>query len=537
VSLRMNENKQLFAEQIGDHIEKLNDLMVNASGEIVGEDIVQRTCLATRLLEGSTNMLGFETWSRTLGMLRKLLEHSLREGMKWNEQLSQIVSEVLEAEEQVAVEINAGEGGENVVAAAFEGLRREIEALIGESIHEGRPDAFSLRFEPLSEDPATSPAADREGSAVLDTLIQSLLSARTALEACVKNRDRSDRTIEDLTRAIGESEFLFAIVRDIVSHVAADRCTFVSRVSGSTVLEGLRDFFDVHVRLRGWRAELEVQDDDMMLDGELARALMMILERCLFDTCSMYESREGFELRTRIQIINRGLFLEVRIFDNGPDFLSDTEAENYDAAAFYKGLISARAILKQWGGLLWVEPDMAEGERFRFTLPRSRSTDEYRILEISGLAVAVPSRSIECVIETDDDAITHHNGDRYVRCGGRRVPLYRIDELAGDQVEFRAVGDRIAVVGLAEERIGIFVSGDGTAVEGIADQLTENGWAELSSRQLHMGEREYPVLDMQLVLGRMDYLKQLDRVPETSGSLPMGEEVEDIDTESAVPRV
>ncbi len=532
-----NENRQLFAEQIGDHIEKLNNLMVNAAGESVDEAIIQRTCLATRLLEGSTNMLGFDTWSRTLGVFRKLLEQALSAGKKWDEQLSQIVSEILEAEEQVSVEITAGEDCEQVVAAAFDSLQREAEALIGESIHEEEPGACSLQFEPLHDEPATSPAAHREGSTILDTLIESLFAAREVLETCVKGRDRSDRTIEDLARAIGESEFLFAIVRDIVSHVAANRRTFISRVAGDTVLEGLRDFFDVHVRLRGWRAELDIQGDKMMLDGELARALTVILECCVFDVCSMYESREEFMLKMRIHIVNCGSFLEVHIFDNGPDFLSDTEVESYDAAAFYKGLISARAIFKQWGGLLWVEPDTVEGERFRFTLPCSRSANTYRILEASGIKLVVPSHNIDGVITPGPDGIMHHNGDRYIKYGARLTPLYRIDELADGRVDAHADGDRIAVVGLAEKRIGIFVEGDGTTVEGIAEQVTEGEWANLSSRQFHMGEQEYPVLDMHLVLERMYYLKQLDRVPETSGSLPMREEVDNIDEETVVPRV
>ncbi len=533
----INENRQLFAEQIGDHIEKLNDLMVNASGETVGEEIVQRTCLATRLLEGSTNMLGFDTWSRTLCVFRKLLEHMLRVGGTWDEQLSQIVSEILEAEEQVAAEITTGEGGEQVAAAAFEGLQRETEALMGESIPEGDPGACSLQFEPLHTEPAVSPAAHREGSTVLDTLIESLCAARETLERCVKGRDRSDGTIDNLAEAIGESEFLFAIVRDIVSHVATDRRAFTFRVTGKTVMEGMRDFFDVHVRLRGWRAKLDMHGDDMMLDGELARALTVMLERCIFDICSMYESREGFILAMRIHIINRGSFLETRIFDNGPDFLSDTEVESYDAAAYYKGLISVRTILKQWGGLLWVEPDTAEGERFRFTLPCSSSANEYRILEASGIELVVPLRNIEDLVTPGTDGITHHNGVRYIRCGDHRVPLYRIDELTDGQVDARADGDRIAIIGLAEKRIGLFVEREGTAVECIADQFTENEWADLSTRQLHMGEQEYPVLDVRLVMEKIDYLKQLDSVPETSGSLPIREEVENIDVETAVPRV
>jgi hypothetical protein len=251
----------------------------------------------------------------------------------------------------------------------------------------------------------------------------------------------------------------------------------------------------------------------------------------------MHESRPESALSTTVRIVDRRSFIETCVFDNGSDFFSDTEVESYDAAAFYKGLIRTRTLLRRWGGLLWVEPDVDGGERFRFTLPCRTSANEYRILDASGVRVAVPLHNIEDVITPGADGITHHNGDRYIECNGRRVPVYRMDELAGVPLEDGAECDRIAVTGIAEKRIGIFVSGDGDAVDGVAAQLTESEWAGLSTRQLHMGEREYPVLDMKLVLERMDYLRQLDDVPETSGSLPMGEEVVEIDPETVVPRV
>lgn len=541
MSILTNENKQLFAEQVGDHIEKLNDLMVCALGHTVDEAIIHRTCLATRLLEGSTNMLGFDTWSRTLSLFRKLLDSTLRAGMRWDEQLSQIVSEILEAEEQVTVEITAGDGDERIVAAAFEGLHRETEVLLSESFPDEDSGECPLQFEPLQVEPAVSPVEDSERSSAIDTLIGSLAAARDALDACVQGRDRSDRAIEDLARAIGDSEFFFAIVRDIVSHVATNRHAFIPRVMSSTVLEGLRNFFDVHVKLRSWRLALDMQSDDVVLDGELARALAVILERCIFDVCLMYESREEFILKMSVRIVDCGSFLEARIFDNGPDYLSETELESYDAAAFYKGLICARTHLKRWGGLLWVEPDIAAGERFRFTLPCGGSTNEYRILDASGVDVAVPFISIEDMMPRDAAGFTSHNGVRYVARGERRVPVYRIDELADGQLDVSADGDRIVIIGLAEKRIGLLVRRNGTAVESIADQLTESDWFNLSTHQLHMGEQEYPVLDMQLVLERMDYLKQLDRVLATSGSLPIGEDVGIdvgiLDNETVVPRV
>ncbi len=533
----MNENRRLFAEQISDHIEKLNDLMVCASGDAIDEANMQRVCLATRLLEGSTGMLGFDTWSRTLGAFKKLLDHAMKSGRNWDEHLSQVVSELLETEEQVAAEIMSGDFEERVVADSFEGLYRETEVFLEEACGGGDRTECSLEFKPLKTESGQAPALHRGNSSILDSLIDSLNAVRDTLGACVRNRDRRDSTISDLARAIGKSGFLFAIVQDIISHAGSSHRAFMPRVASCAILDGIRDFFDVHVRLRGWRAELDMRSDDVVLDGEIARALAVILERCLFDVCLMYEERIGFDLGVAVSISNHGSFLEARITDNGTDFFSDTEIDNYDAAAYYKGLLCVRGLLERWGGLLWVEPDRSRGERFRFTVPCSVSTREYRIIEASGVNLAIPCQSIEDVLTPGDGVIMHRGGDRYIDSGERRIPVYRIDEIAVDQVDACSDGDRIVIVGLAEKRAALFMRGEGSVVEGVADQLTEGNWACLSSRYLHMGEDEYPVLDMKMLLERIDYLKQLDRVPVTSGSLPMNEGVDDIDDGIELPRV
>lgn len=532
-----DENRRLFAEQISDHIEKLNDLMVCASGDAIDEASMERVCLATKLLEGSTGMLGFDTWSRTLGAIKKLLLNTLKSGRHWDEHLSQVVSELLENEEQVAAEIMSGDFDEHVAADSFEGLYRETEVFLEEIYGGGDGTECSLEFKPLCVDSGEAPELHPGDSSILDTLIDSLNAVRDALGACVRNRDRRDSTISELARVIGESEFLFAIARDIISHAGDSHRTFMPRVASCTIMDGIRDFFNIHVSLREWRAELDMRSDDVVLDGEIARALAVILERCLFDVCMMYEGQIGFDLGVAVDISSHGSFLETRITDNGTDFLSDTEIENYDAAAYYKGLLCVCDLLERWGGLLWVEPDRDRGERFRFTVPCSVSTRAYRIIDASGVNLAIPCQCIEDILAPGDDEIIYRGGDRYIECGERRIPVYRIDEIAVDQMDSCTDGDRIVIVGLAEKRVALFMHGSGSIVEGVADQLTEGNWASLSTRYLHMGEEEYPVLDMKMLHERIDYLKQLDCVPVTSGSLPMNEEVDDIDDYKEVPRV
>ena len=127
------ENKRLFGDQVNDHIEKLSDLLAMPAGTAIEESMIRKACLATRLLEGSARMLGLDAWSATLEMFRGLIEGAAGGGRDWDEQLSQIVSEIVEAEEQVVAEILAGEIDSVDCPAAFDGIRRETEILLGEA--------------------------------------------------------------------------------------------------------------------------------------------------------------------------------------------------------------------------------------------------------------------------------------------------------------------------------------------------------------------------------------------------------------------
>ena len=94
--------------------------------------------------------------------------------------------------------------------------------------------------------------------------------------------------------------------------------------------------------------------------------------------------------------------------------------------------------------------------------------------------------------------------------GGSCIPVCRIDELAADELNAGSEGDHVVVLGLAEKRIGILSDGPGRKVEGLIEQVTENDWASLSRRLLHIGEREFPVLDFQLMIDRYSMVQGLE---------------------------
>lgn len=101
---------------------------------------------------------------------------------------------------------------------------------------------------------------------------------------------------------------------------------------------------------------------------------------------------------------------------------------------------------------------------------------------------------------------------------GTSVPVCTLDELSPEEIDPDSPEERVMVMGLAEKRIGIMISGQPRKVEGIFEQVTEGGWASVSTRSLHIREQEYPIIDAGLVLERFGWMQELDGSMEESGS-------------------
>lgn len=544
VVMLSSENRQLFGEQVNDHIAKLNDLMGLACDQPLDRVPVEKACFAGRLLEGSTRMLGLDEWCSTLSMFRELLEKSLAAGRHWGEQVSQIVSELLESEEQAVSEIVADE--EEIDLRCFGGLQQEIELVLSEpfenvdatpsdpgiSIESDTTGEKEVLFElPRCEEPSEEVVrqddkyvADRsgenrtEGFATISRLQDSLKKIDYRLEECLNDGNRGDAAVRDLELAIGESEFYMAMLGSMLSRLGDNRKTFRSKVSSSTVMDGLKDFIGVQSRMRNWKTELRTRTGDFSLEREAATDLAVILENCVFDICRMSERSKRRDVSVKIDVSSEGSYLTAKVFDDASDYLSDSEIDRDDAMAYYHGLLQARGLLRKWGALLWVEPGEGSEDRFRFTFPRTSVITDYHLIDSAGMTFAVPKHGVDGVIDLSNVRIDSDQGGRSVMYGGSRVSVCRIDELAADELSAGSDGDHVVVLGLAEKRIGIMSDGSGRKVEGLIEQITENGWASLSRCLLHIGEREFPVLDFQLMLDRFSMVQGLEDEEGGSGS-------------------
>jgi chemotaxis protein histidine kinase CheA len=532
-----SENRQLFGEQVTDHVAKLNDLMSFASGRPMDREPVEKACFAGRLLEGSTRMLGLDEWCATLTMFRELLEKSLAAGRHWDEQVSQIVSEILEREEQAVTDI-VDSGSDEIEFEYFGGLQPEIELVLSEPFeNEGEPASeqqvtierdpdddgeivFRMpRGEEVTEANGASPEPYQPETPVSDgqvnfatiaRLHESLRKIDYRLEECLTEGNRSSGAVRDLELAIGESEFFMSMLGSMLERLGENRRAFRSKVSSATVMDGVKDFIGVHGRLRNWKTELRTRTDDFSLEREAATDLAVILENCVFDICRMSERDNRRDLSVKIDVSSEGSYLTARVFDDATDYLSDSHVDRDDAMAYYHGLLQARGLLRKWGALLWVEPGDGSEDRFRFTFPRTAVITDYHLIDSAGMTFAVPKHGVDGVVDLSRSRIDSDQGGRSLVYGGTRIPVCRIDELAADKLKAGSDGDHVVIIGLAEKRIGLLSDGPGRKVEGLIEQVTENDWASLSRRLLHIGEREFPVLDFQLLMDRHGMVQDLD---------------------------
>ncbi|HSG28599.1 MAG TPA: hypothetical protein VLA34_08980, partial [Candidatus Krumholzibacterium sp.] len=288
------ENTVLFGEQVGDHVAKLSDLMGHNCGEPFREQLYRKTCFANRLLEGSTRMLGLREWSSTLAMFASLLSKVSESTGCWDENISQIVSEILEMEEQLVVEITEGSIEEAGAEQVFAGLQQEIQVLMeesydvaGRSVEDQFEQIGQLSLEkgaafeesPLEERPESGPAqvpspASAPGRfGTLDRLVSSLEKVNDRYLEYVSGPGDDNGMIRDLELAFGESEFFLGLVGNILRQLGDNSRQFRAKVASRTVLDGVEEFISMNSRLRGWKVDVETKADSFSLEREAASDL------------------------------------------------------------------------------------------------------------------------------------------------------------------------------------------------------------------------------------------------------------------------
>jgi two-component system chemotaxis sensor kinase CheA len=127
------------------------------------------------------------------------------------------------------------------------------------------------------------------------------------------------------------------------------------------------------------------------------------------------------------------------------------------------GLDVVRENLERLRGLIEVDTAQGQGTTFTLTLPLTMATSQVLLVEVAGQTVALPTTSVERILQVDVTSVGRIEGRPAIRSDGRPLPLVslaRVLELPGAEAPL-APGQKISVVvlGLVEERVAFQVDG------------------------------------------------------------------------------
>ncbi|MCD6378984.1 hypothetical protein J7M07_00885, partial [bacterium] len=473
-------------------------------------------------LEGSTRMLGLGGWSETLIMFREFLEKTNVECSRWDENKSQVVSEILEAEEQIADSLSSEGFKDNWDTSLFDGVKKEIEALAEECEQDTQSGSSAENMESdkgvvyIETFPRKLEKVDFNAFEKLIGLFENL---QQGFDSCIENSDRWEERAEDFELKFEESKFYINLVGDLIQEMSGRRDYPSAEISGSLLVSGIRSIVDIYSGMKGWEVSFHTNTDKFSMSGKSASAISKILENCLFDIISLPVLNSDDNLTIELNITCKGSYLEVIIRDNYTRYLNDSEIDHDDPVAFYKGLRVVRNILKDRGGLLWVEPGRGKEGRFKFTFPRTGNETDYYVFDVSGKEICISSYSMEGIYKFDTDKVILEGGRYYMKSLDKEIPVFGMSELASEEINPGDENNYIIVIGSAEERVGIFSKDYGYKLEGVAGQLVEEHWASISNYLLQIGDHDCAVLDIMLIFSRIEYLRGLEVAFDGSGSV------------------
>jgi CheY-like chemotaxis protein len=488
-----NNSEALIIKQVGSHARSLCELLACDTAAPAPPDVVERCAVATRMLAGTSSLMGLYAWEEVLTAYEALLARYREAGLPWDERIAQYTSELIEREEMLvaAHEADATVEIEHLVSA------EELAALVEEATvlrdtvgPEGdqqpthsvpqpaetpvppaaRAQTVEAPVPPAAQPrPApTPPVARREVAAgatdtpmggvvaELERVYQSL--AGDLSSEAFATREWSPDQIATIRSHLYFLNFYACSLEEMIKRkdpsVPVKRCSLLPL---KTVLSAFaNEVSDAENRA----LDILLAGEQTQIDPRLLPPIGAILQQMIVDT---FKRSEGTALAIAIQATaNRGA-IRWRFADNGNNFITDSQVDHEDQLAFYPGLKDVRKILSRHHGALWVEPRLEEDVRFEFTTPVSSQEDSFVTWGSGGGLFCVRSAQVCDLMPVDQAPRSEDSFGEFLTIDSKRVPLVKLESLFN---EAPRGGDTIAVIGSLEKRVAFYVAGSGKTAEG-----------------------------------------------------------------------
>lgn len=525
------DSTSLFLAQVNQHAEVLQGLLSGVAEDEIDGGRISRCIISTSMLAQSASLMDLSEWQHALNEFAKLLKIYEAQSLPWDERIAQVTSEFIEKEDLlVASACDGGESGLSGAVSAEElrALCREMNELLEytpephgpenetpaegadaapEQPVSGTPDREAVRPDaPAESTPDSgSPSAPANGMEEKKSR-RRLVPIERGLEASMAELQRHTGGLVELWErsdpVTGGASPLLNDLRTrlfvIGFHALAMERIIESRAGGlpapmidtlAPLRAALQDYARAVSRGTDRRIDFTFSGEGHSIDTRLLHPLYRVLQHMVGDVFLRCGERQ---LYVEIRAEDHHGALRWSLRDNGDTFVADSRLDGDEYLAFYPGLRETRKVLSESHSLLWVEPDGNLGIRFAFTTPRSNQETAFMVWGEGSDRVAVLSNQLAAVhsVEQVEFAPESH-GERIVD-GRRQVRVLRLGDLYS---EGPVEGDRIAVIGSLERRIGIYVQGDARLETGTWQRNGVSAGGAMGSGVALIGKERIPLVE------------------------------------------
>jgi CheY-like chemotaxis protein len=510
------DSSTLFAKQIQGHIQSLCDLLGCDTMAPAPSNLIERCAVGTRMLAGTCSLMGLPAWERTLHAYEEFLVRYNETGMRWDERVAQVTSELVEKEEALATAYEEHhEDAQNVVHADVLAALCEEMGILQESIA-----AAGAREAASGESHTTDPALVSPGGAIpMNGVVTELKNVYDGLIAGLEtgafaSREWASNEIANIRNQLCFLDFYICSIEQMIERRSPSAVT--QKCSLLPLKTVLNDFAN-DVSGAGERAlDIVLTSDKTRIDPRLLPTAGAILQRLITD---VFDRSECDALGISIGVTEIRGALRWLLKDNGNNFISDSQLDHEDQLAFYPGLKDVRRMLGRYHGVLWVEPRDGREVRFEFTLPQTRSPDSFLIWGEGVRTFGIRSVQLCDLVAADVAPKGLDSYGEFLTLDNKRVPLLKLDVLFRDAP---SDGRCVAVIGSLEKRVAFYVPDEGTLVEGRALEGVVPVWQGPAHLVAQVDGRRVALLDADQILE-----EYLDRTGELNSEGVSGGVAED----------
>jgi CheY-like chemotaxis protein len=324
----------------------------------------------------------------------------------------------------------------------------------------------------------------------VDSLNKSLSSTGWA------NGPMDTAVIQDIHRTLCLIDFCARSMNEVVNALWQPK----NGQANPTSLELLRSAFEDYTNLLciryGRRISVDFNGADNNIEADLLFEVWRVLQYMIRD---VFLRCDEPDLHIQIDVIEKNGALWWEIKDNGNNFIKDSKLDRDEFLAFYPSLKQVRKTLEGFNSILWVEPDDDQQTRFVFTTRMNESHKKFVVWGEGNNRYGVLSTQFCSILSAEDVSIESDSRGEHLIVDDRKVPLVRLQMVYSDAPE---AGDKIAVIGSLEHKVGIYVDGEGRVEEGCWHRDAVSRWKGLPRGVAELDEDRIPIIEANELLVR-----------------------------------